>query len=1041
MIPASLMDQMASGKVRFRYNEELTHSDALARSERIRAGAIAAFHWLDAHTALRKALASRSRPPALEAIQEGTVVYVYEPPPSRRGLARRLQDNSSWTGPGVVVCVERDHAIPRRLWVRIRGRVKAFPLEKVRLATAVEMTSSQFITDALKDVEAELQKGNVVVEEVGHDEDRAEEANKRGAAGVGSDSDSGTSSGAESEPADPDAEEQARRAKLLEDVPYSVQRNLAERRKREEEAAMDPHALDFAKKQRLFEALSKTFGAPTKLQEGELRSRMENAYAKVKAVRKVIRRKGKDEPKRGSRQARGQSSRAAVVDVLGVEADIALPSFRPGEFDAMINDTIGQWTLWTGSSPWAGVSEIYEVSASLHKAEMEGVTEVTTGRARAEYQWSKLDEEWRQAYVGPLKQAISVYLEHNGIKGVPKGQMVDPARVLNSRFVLTNKGGPALSDAQLKARWIFGGHRDPDAGLYETSSPTASILGHNLLNFVAVQERWTVHYEDVSAAFLQGKELPRKEKIYVKFPRGYPQEVVNFLMESLGVDVRDDLVELTKGGFGLPESPRLWYLEYKDTIQDLGLGELSLLPGVFRAFHPPPRRRLRAMASIHVDDTRYAGDESAQALWDALRAKLKFGKQRKATEGWVKFCGRRERQDPETLEMEYSMDEYVKDIPLARTRTPASSASSLTSSGATARPSPTSTAPSMARRGTTSAPTLEGSGLDHPEWTPASSASSLTSWGPSQWLSEPEPQDVDLWDYLQDKVGQSQLSADIPPLTDSERKVISSIVGQLNWAARQGRYDLCYVASLVQQLAAQGRPEALKWLNLGVKRARESLNFKVRNFGCSLYDLVLISVSDAAYGAMPGGGSQGGNLVMVAHPDVLTGNGPVCILEGNSTKAQRVVRCSMSAEISSLATAYEHGDFVRAVLAELLEPDFDIKRWKTHVSKWRHILATDATTGYDAVSSESLPSDRKIAIDVAVLRQAVLAEDVGCFIRWVPGSEMAGDGLTKWGHNKVLTRVIANGEWALADNATAQELRRLAAVKKAQWRKSQAASS
>ena len=97
--------------------------------------------------------------------------------------------------------------------------------------------------------------------------------------------------------------------------------------------------------------------------------------------------------------------------------------------------------------------------------------------------------------------------------------------MLSSGFVLTNRGGPTLAEAELKARWIFGGHRDPDAGLYATSSPTASVLGHNLLNFVAVQERWVVHYEDVSAAFLQGKELPRKEKMYVKVPHGYPPEI------------------------------------------------------------------------------------------------------------------------------------------------------------------------------------------------------------------------------------------------------------------------------------------------------------------------------------------------------------------------------------------------------------------------------------------------------------------------------------------------------------------------------------
>ena len=815
MLPASLMEQLSSGRVRFRYNDELSHNDALARAERIRAGAISAFHWLDAHTALRKALASRSRPPNLEAIQEGTVVYVYE-------------DNSSWTGPGVVVC-ERDHSVPRRLWVRIWGRVKAFPLEKVRLATPDEMTSSQFITDALKDVEAELTKGNLITEEAvgpGPSDAAAPEPLQAGTpkrrkvvVDFEEESDHPEHSGEESSSSDDeeDAEDRANRAKLLEDVPYSIQRNLAERRKREEEQGLDPHALEFAKKQKMFEALSKTFGAPTKLQEGELRNRMEQAYAKVRSVRKVIRRKGKDEQPKKGRQARGRdgagASQAATVDVLAAAGDVLVPYFKPGEFEAMVNDTIGQWTLWTGTSRWAGVSEIYEVSATLHRAEMEGVTEVVTGRARAEYQWSKLDDQWRRSYIDPLKKAIGVYLEHQGIKGVPKGQMVDPARVLGSRFVLTNKGGPTLSEAELKARWIFGGHKDPDAGLYDTSSPTASILGHNLINFVAVQEKWVVHYEDVSAAFLQGKELPRKERIYVKVPRGYPAEVTDFLVSELGKDVRDDLVELTKGGFGLPESPRLWYLEYKDTIQDLGLYEMSLLPGVFRAFHPPPQRRVRALASIHVDDTRYAGDETAQEIWDKLRGRLKFGKQRKATDGWVKFCGRWERQDPETFEMEYSMEEYIKGIPLARTRASPSTSASTGSSSTASRTTPTTASVGSGLAATTSA--FMGSSSTASRTTPTTASVGSDQ----EWLVDPIPQDSDLWDYLQDRV--ESLPTDVEPLTEAEKKVISSIVGQLNWAARQGRYDLAYVASLVQQLAGRGRPEALRWLNLGVKRAQE----------------------------------------------------------------------------------------------------------------------------------------------------------------------------------------------------------------------------
>ena len=44
------------------------------------------------------------------------------------------------------------------------------------------------------------------------------------------------------------------------------------------------------------------------------------------------------------------------------------------------------------------------------------------------------------------------------------------------------KGEPTLAAAELKARWIFGGHKDPDAGLCPTSSLTASVLGHNDLH-------------------------------------------------------------------------------------------------------------------------------------------------------------------------------------------------------------------------------------------------------------------------------------------------------------------------------------------------------------------------------------------------------------------------------------------------------------------------------------------------------------------------------------------------------------------------------
>ena len=79
---------------------------------------------------------------------------------------------------------------------------------------------------------------------------------------------------------------------------------------------------------------------------------------------------------------------------------------------------------------------------------------------------------------------------------------------------------------------------------------------------------------------------------------------------------RQDLLKLTKGGFGLAESPRLWYLEYSDVLKVCGMNELLLLPGVFAAYHDDGT--LRAVACIDVDDTRYAGDHTSQQIWDEV---------------------------------------------------------------------------------------------------------------------------------------------------------------------------------------------------------------------------------------------------------------------------------------------------------------------------------------------------------------------------------------------------------------------------------------
>lgn len=117
-------------------------------------------------------------------------------------------------------------------------------------------------------------------------------------------------------------------------------------------------------------------------------------------------------------------------------------------------------------------------------------------------------------------------------------------------------------------------------------------------------------------------------------------------------------------------------------------------------------------------------------------------------------------------------------------------------------------------------------------------------------------------------------------------------------------------------------------------------------------------------------------------------------------------------------------------MAELVEQSFELRHWKWYASKWRHYLVIDAKTGYDVLNNEGMTADRKIMIDAAVLREAMMERSSENYVRWTPGKEMISDALTKWNGNGVLERVLKTAKWSLVDTPEAQKLRETAAARK-----------
>ena len=272
------------------------------------------------------------------------------------------------------------------------------------------------------------------------------------------------------------------------------------------------------------------------------------------------------------------------------------------------------------------------------------------------------------------------------------------------------------------------------------------------------------------------------------------------------------------------------------------------------------------------------------------------------------------------------------------------------------------------------------------------------------------------------------------PLLPNERKWIGTLCGQLNWMARQCRADLAFGVSRIQQLAGVADPAALVELKLLVDRARTPVTVKFEKLGCEVKDMVVVCTSDASFAGMPRGRSQGGFAIGFANPDILSGTAPFNVVHYHSGLLKRVVRSSLAAEISQAAHTLEEGDFVRALLAEMISENFELKMWVPHVAQWKLVLVLDSRTGYDLLNGTGLGEDKRLAIDIAAMRQALQEDGAARLVRWVPGEELIADDLTKLCGNQKLMATLAQARWALKDTDVAKRLRADAAARKKNYR-------
>ena len=210
------------------------------------------------------------------------------------------------------------------------------------------------------------------------------------------------------------------------------------------------------------------------------------------------------------------------------------------------------------------------------------------------------------------------------------------------------------------------------------------------------------------------------------------------------------------------------------------------------------------------------------------------------------------------------------------------------------------------------------------------------------------------------------------------------LIGKLNWLATQTRPDLSYDVSSLSSVLRQENVACMKHINRTIKKAKkEKSQIHIPNLG-NPKDFQIVAYSDASFANLMDGGSQGGYIIFLVGE-----NSKYIPVAWQSKRIKRVVKSTLAAETLALVDLAEACLFFRKLLLELLQ----LEDYPTNL---RIFCKTDNSCLYDAVHSSTQILDKRLRIEMAILRELVDKDEI-TEISWIPTERQIADALTKKG--------------------------------------------
>ena len=281
-------------------------------------------------------------------------------------------------------------------------------------------------------------------------------------------------------------------------------------------------------------------------------------------------------------------------------------------------------------------------------------------KQRSEVKMSELDAIDRAMFEKAKSQEIDSWISTETIAKILRHQ-IPRENIMRCRWILTWKpidpdvkqqsGSKTHPRHKPKARLVVLGFQDPQVDSIPRDSPTLSKLSRMLILQSAASRQWKIGSFDIKTAFLRGQS--RDNRILGIEP---PKE----LKEKLHLK-DNEVLQLLKGAYGRVDAPYLWFMELKQTLEDLGFVQAPFDPCCFVLHNQNAQghHTTEGMIGIHVDDGLCCGSPKFHEKLKQLEQKFPFGSRKETS---FVFTGLQISQQTDGS-IWVDQTQYVKEIP------------------------------------------------------------------------------------------------------------------------------------------------------------------------------------------------------------------------------------------------------------------------------------------------------------------------------------------------------------------------------------------